>query len=104
VLAIGTECDLALLDVEDGAFWRGIVPLELGGLPALPAEAWRRAACLASCFVLRASREEHAGVACQAQAGHRCLCSCAPPPFGARRRRLPGGVGGCGVARADDLL
>lgn len=35
VLAIGTECDLALLTVDDDDFWEGITPLELGELPAL---------------------------------------------------------------------
>ena len=35
VLAIGTECDIALLTVEDEAFWEGVVPLELGPLPRL---------------------------------------------------------------------
>ncbi|KAL4855164.1 Protease Do-like 9 [Chlorella vulgaris] len=35
VLAIGTECDVALLEVEDEAFWKDIMPLELGDLPAL---------------------------------------------------------------------
>ncbi len=35
VLSIGAECDLALLTVEDDAFWRGVTPLVLGRLPAL---------------------------------------------------------------------
>lgn len=35
VLAIGTECDVALLTVDDGAFWEGLRPLEFGGLPRL---------------------------------------------------------------------
>eukprot|EP00850_Spirogloea_muscicola_P009988 SM000057S18418 [mRNA] locus=s57:518427:521621:+ [translate_table: standard] len=35
VLAIGTECDIALLAVEDESFWEGIVPLEMGSLPRL---------------------------------------------------------------------
>lgn len=29
VLAVGSECDLALLTVEDDAFWQDIIPLEL---------------------------------------------------------------------------
>lgn len=29
VLAIGTECDIALLTVEDDEFWRDVAPLEL---------------------------------------------------------------------------
>ncbi|WCJ20927.1 DegP protease 9 [Euphorbia peplus] len=35
VLAIGTECDIALLTVNDDEFWEGITPLEFGDLPAL---------------------------------------------------------------------
>lgn len=35
VLAIGTECDIALLTVHDDAFWEGVDPLELGSLPRL---------------------------------------------------------------------
>ncbi|KAL6541960.1 Protease Do-like 9 [Orobanche gracilis] len=35
VLAIGTECDIALLTVADDEFWEGIPPLEFGDLPAL---------------------------------------------------------------------
>ena len=35
VLAIGTECDIALLTVKDDAFWMGVQPLELGSLPRL---------------------------------------------------------------------
>jgi S1-C subfamily serine protease len=35
VLAIGTECDVALLTVDDDAFWAGLRPLEFGGLPRL---------------------------------------------------------------------
>ncbi|GAB4845629.1 Protease Do-like 9 [Ancistrocladus abbreviatus] len=35
VLAIGTECDIALLTVDGDEFWEGVSPLELGGLPAL---------------------------------------------------------------------
>ena len=37
VLAVGTDCDIALLTVEDGAFWEGVTPLELGPLPTLQA-------------------------------------------------------------------
>ena len=37
VLAIGRECDLALLTVSDEEFWRGISPIQLAdGLPSLP--------------------------------------------------------------------
>ncbi|KAJ4839161.1 Protease Do-like 9, partial [Turnera subulata] len=35
VLAIGTECDIALLTVSDDEFWEGVVPVEFGNLPAL---------------------------------------------------------------------
>ncbi|WCJ36035.1 DegP protease 9 [Euphorbia peplus] len=35
VLAIGTECDIALLTVNDDEFWEGVSPVEFGGLPAL---------------------------------------------------------------------
>ncbi|KAL4581640.1 hypothetical protein LXL04_006166 [Taraxacum kok-saghyz] len=35
VLAIGTECDIAMLTVNDDEFWEGIAPLEFGDLPAL---------------------------------------------------------------------
>ena len=38
VLAIGTECDIALLTVRDDAFWQGVVPLQLGPLPRLQVE------------------------------------------------------------------
>ena len=38
VLAVGTECDVALLTVDDDAFWENVVPLELErGLPELQA-------------------------------------------------------------------
>ncbi|KAH7577390.1 hypothetical protein JRO89_XS01G0243900 [Xanthoceras sorbifolium] len=35
VLSIGTECDIALLTVNDDEFWEGVSPLEFGDLPAL---------------------------------------------------------------------
>ncbi|KAF8390370.1 hypothetical protein HHK36_024895 [Tetracentron sinense] len=35
VLAIGTECDIALLTVNDDEFWEGVLPVEFGDLPAL---------------------------------------------------------------------
>lgn len=35
VLAIGTECDIAMLTVENDEFWEGVSPLEFGELPAL---------------------------------------------------------------------
>ncbi|CAI9766755.1 unnamed protein product [Fraxinus pennsylvanica] len=35
VLAIGTECDIAMLTVRDDDFWEGVSPLEFGDLPAL---------------------------------------------------------------------
>ncbi|KAH0710853.1 hypothetical protein KY284_012280 [Solanum tuberosum] len=35
VLAIGTECDIALLTVDDDEFWEGVSPVEFGDLPTL---------------------------------------------------------------------
>ncbi|KAF9667835.1 hypothetical protein SADUNF_Sadunf15G0064600 [Salix dunnii] len=35
VLAIGTECDIALLTVNDDEFWEGVSPVEFGELPSL---------------------------------------------------------------------
>ena len=35
VLAIGTECDIALLTIKDDQFWAGVAPLEFGALPKL---------------------------------------------------------------------
>ncbi|KAF5730094.1 protease Do-like 9-like [Tripterygium wilfordii] len=35
VLAIGTECDIAMLTVNDDEFWEGISPVDFGELPAL---------------------------------------------------------------------
>ncbi|KAF5740351.1 Protease Do-like 9 [Tripterygium wilfordii] len=35
VLAIGTECDIALLTVSDNEFWEGVSPVDFGDLPAL---------------------------------------------------------------------
>ncbi|PSC74876.1 Protease Do-like 9 [Micractinium conductrix] len=35
VLAMGVECDIALLTVEDESFWEGLVPVSFGGLPQL---------------------------------------------------------------------
>ncbi|KAJ4772148.1 protease Do-like protein [Rhynchospora pubera] len=35
VLAIGTECDIAMLTVNDDEFWEDVVPVEFGSLPAL---------------------------------------------------------------------
>ena len=35
VLAIGVECDLALLSVDDDEFFRGVTPVEFGQLPSL---------------------------------------------------------------------
>ncbi|GLU11215.1 hypothetical protein SLE2022_279750 [Rubroshorea leprosula] len=35
VLAIGNECDIALLTVSDDEFWEGVSPVEFGDLPAL---------------------------------------------------------------------
>ncbi|OVA16284.1 Peptidase S1 [Macleaya cordata] len=35
VLAVGTECDIAMLTVKDVEFWEGVSPVEFGSLPAL---------------------------------------------------------------------
>lgn len=35
VLALGVDCDVALLTVDDDAFWEGLKPLEFGPLPRL---------------------------------------------------------------------
>lgn len=35
VLAIGTECDIALLTVDDDEFWAGMQSIKLGSLPTL---------------------------------------------------------------------
>eukprot|EP00775_Hariotina_reticulata_P011314 gene11314-11464_t len=35
VLAMGVDCDIALLTVDDEAFWQGVTPLEFGPLPKL---------------------------------------------------------------------
>ncbi|KAI3946457.1 hypothetical protein MKX01_017673 [Papaver californicum] len=35
VLAIGDECDIAMLTVEDDEFWDGVSPVQFGSLPAL---------------------------------------------------------------------
>ncbi|KAG2443617.1 hypothetical protein HXX76_001968 [Chlamydomonas incerta] len=35
VLSVGTECDIALLTVEDDKFWEGVEPVEFGTLPQL---------------------------------------------------------------------
>eukprot|EP00877_Chromochloris_zofingiensis_P004183 jgi/Chrzof1/13766/Cz08g11120.t1 len=35
VLAVGTECDIAMLTVEDESFWEGVSPVQFGSLPQL---------------------------------------------------------------------
>ncbi|KAI5066907.1 hypothetical protein GOP47_0017435 [Adiantum capillus-veneris] len=35
VLAIGTECDIALLTVKSDEFWEGVSPVDFGALPSL---------------------------------------------------------------------
>ncbi|GMQ10235.1 hypothetical protein CsSME_00053317 [Camellia sinensis var. sinensis] len=35
VLAIGTECDIAMLTVESDEFWEGVSPVQFGDLPTL---------------------------------------------------------------------
>jgi len=38
VLAVGHECDLAILTVEDDEFWRNLQPLKIGAVPELQEE------------------------------------------------------------------
>ena len=35
ILSVGTECDLALLTVDDDSFWAGVAPIVMGRLPRL---------------------------------------------------------------------
>ncbi|KAG0628244.1 hypothetical protein M758_1G012400 [Ceratodon purpureus] len=35
VLAIGTECDIAMLTVDDAEFWENVTPVDFGSLPRL---------------------------------------------------------------------
>jgi hypothetical protein len=35
VVCIGYQCDIALLEVDDEAFWAGYTPLQFGGVPHL---------------------------------------------------------------------
>ena len=35
VLAIGTECDIAMLTVSDDEFWEGVSPVQIGALATL---------------------------------------------------------------------
>lgn len=35
VIAVGHECDLAMLTVEDATFWEGLEPLKFGNIPEL---------------------------------------------------------------------
>ena len=41
VLAIGNECDLALLTVRNEAFWQGAKLLKLGSLPRLKVNSYK---------------------------------------------------------------
>ena len=52
VLAIGTECDIALLTVQDPQFWEGVTPLEFGSLPRLQVEPTRIRCCCCCCLLL----------------------------------------------------
>jgi hypothetical protein len=73
ILAIGTECDLALLTVEDDTFWEDLKPLKLGPMPRLQESvavvgcaarlhsATLRASCCKLCFCLSvASKTQNA--------------------------------------------
>jgi len=35
VRAIGHECDLAILEIDNEEFWEDMIPLELGEIPSL---------------------------------------------------------------------
>ena len=49
VLAIGTECDIALLTVQDETFWEGVKPLDFGPLPRLQVKNTFAATCASAC-------------------------------------------------------
>ena len=40
VLAIGVECDMALLTVDEPEFWEGVQPVRFGPLPRLHVRVW----------------------------------------------------------------
>ena len=40
VLAIGVECDMALLTVDEPEFWEGVQPVGFGPLPRLHVRLW----------------------------------------------------------------
>lgn len=56
VLAIGPECDIALLSVEDEAFWKGVEPLRFGSLPRL--QVAQPSKFLLACFSHRNPQKE----------------------------------------------
>ena len=35
IMAVGAECDIAMLRVDDADFWHGLQPVQFGGLPQL---------------------------------------------------------------------
>lgn len=96
VLAIGTECDIALLTVRDDAFWAGVVPLQLGPLPRLQVRLQKRIhSCLhlSSCSVQEQARFysnrvdelpcDDALVGLELSCGHCCLRHALSRPAGA---------------------
>eukprot|EP00965_Chrysotila_dentata_P175275 5785563-Pleurochrysis_carterae.AAC.1 len=54
VLAIGRECDLALLTVKDPLFWRGAHPIAFSSLPQLQARQ-----CAGPSHAQRHTRHKH---------------------------------------------
>lgn len=56
VLAIGPECDIALLSVEDEEFWKGVEPLRFGSLPRL--QVAQPSKLLLACFSYRNTQKE----------------------------------------------
>jgi hypothetical protein len=77
VLAIGTECDLALLAVDDVAFWEGLHPVELGPMPHLQ-EHVAVVGCACTCTALKATFAMYQLVRCgRERLGANCASACA---------------------------
>lgn len=72
VLAIGTECDVALLTVQDPLFWKDLIPLELSGeLPEL-----QESVAVVGYPVGGESLAISAGVVSRVQVNRACATSC----------------------------
>lgn len=77
VVAVGAECDVALLKVDDPAFFEGIKPITFGGLPRLQDNvAVVRAMADCRCHSLRAGP---ANVLRQSQRAAAPVCRWATP-------------------------